>query len=248
MIDYRPIPILFSMGPIQIYSIAFTLFLAFFIGFLITTTEVKRKRLEFEELKKISILVILGALIGARLYYLVENISYYTTDLLEIFKIWKGGVSSYGGFIGGFILPFIYMKKYKLDIWSYSDAFVPGICIGIVLCRIGCFLNWCCYGIASNLPWAVNVGDFPRHPTQIYLAMNGLILFFIFNRLKIKYRPAGELFLLFVVMYNVLRFLIEFLRDEVRYVFNLTGAQLLSFIILLVTLTYLGIRKFNEKS
>ncbi|MFQ6082724.1 MAG: prolipoprotein diacylglyceryl transferase [Candidatus Aminicenantia bacterium] len=243
MINYHPIPVLFSVGPIEVYSGGLSFFLAFLIGFLLGVKEIRRKGLDIDDFKKMFFLIMLGAIIGARLFFVLENVKYFSIYPIDILKIWRGGTSSYGGFIGGFIIPFVYFKKFKLDFWSYADALVPSVCIGIFIKRIGCFLNWCCYGMASNLPWAVNVGDFPRHPTQIYLAMNGLILFFIFLWLRKMVRPSSTLFLLFVISYAGVRFLIEFLRDSERYILNLTMAQITSLVILFVALLYFNKRK-----
>ncbi|MCK4943086.1 MAG: prolipoprotein diacylglyceryl transferase [Candidatus Aminicenantes bacterium] len=225
MIEYNPIPIIFRLGQIEVHSIGFAFTLAFLLGFLLALKEVRRRELNPDDFKKMFFLIILGAIIGGRLFFVFENVKYFFDYPVEIFKVWKGGASSYGGFIGGFLLPFIYFKKNKLNFLSYADAVVPALCMGIFIKRIGCFLNWCCYGSASSLPWAINAGDFPRHPTQIYLALNGLILFFLFSKLKHKQKYSGWLLSWCLIVYGASRFLIEFLRDSERYLFNLTIAQ-----------------------
>ena len=243
MINYHPMPVLFTVGPVTVSSSGLSFFLAFLTGFLLGVKEVRRKGLDVDDFKKMFTLIAVGAIIGSRLFFVLEHVTYFSHYPLEMFKIWRGGASSYGGFIGGFVLPFIYFKKCKLDFWSYADALVPSICLGIVIVRIGCFLNWDDYGITTNLPWAVDAGDFPRHPTQIYLSLNGLILFFIFLQQRKRKRPPGTLFLLSVISYTPARFLIEFLRDSERYFLNLTAAQLLSLAIFFVTLLYFNKRK-----
>ena len=201
-----------------------------------------------ESLIKIFFSIIIGATIGAKFYYIIEHLNYYIKYPLAIFKFREIGNGSYGAFIGGFLFLIIYCNKKKLNKWKYLDAFAPSIGLVIFLCRVGCFLNWCCYGTNSNLPWAINAGDFPRHPTQIYLAINGLTLFLIFSKLKFKQRYSGWLFLLFVVYYNISRFFIEFIRDSERHLINLTGPQLTGFLLFLFAYLYFIHKgKQNEK-
>jgi len=239
MINYQPVKILFSVGGIEIRSYGVALVLAFIVGFFITKREVKRQGLDTNEFINMFVLIVLGAIIGARLFFVAEYIQHYSIQPSAILKTWKGGVSSYGGFIGAFLFTFIYTKLHKTDIWNYVDAIIPGVCAGVFITRIGCFLNWDDYGIANNLPWAVNAGDFPRHPTQLYLAINGLILFFVFFRSRIKHEDSIKHFLLFVISFNSIRFFIEFSRDEPRHFLNLTLAQITGFVIILITLFYL---------
>ena len=238
MIGYQPVKVLFSIGSVEIHSSGLAFFLAFFVGFLSGIKEVRRRKLDADVFKRIFSFVVIGSIIGARLFYVLENLDHFYAHPIDIFRLWTGGASSYGGFIGGFLLPYIYVKRIKLNIWGYGDAIVPGFCIAIVIKRIGCFLNWDDYGIESALPWAVNAGDFPRHPTQIYLALNGLILFFVFMLLRKRVKNSGTLFLLFVMSYSVLRFPIEFLREGERYFPGLTMAQISGLVIFLAAFFY----------
>ena len=237
MIDYTPHPVIFRLGPVTVHSVGLAFFLAFLFGFFLGVKEVRRRGLDVDEFKKLFLLIVVGVVIGARLFFVLENAGFFLNSPLEVFRLWKGGASSYGGFIGGFVLPYLYFRKRGLNFWAYVDAVVPAICMGIFFKRIGCFLNWCCYGIESQLPWAVDAGDFPRHPTQIYLALNGLMLFFVFSYLKKQKRYQGWLFLAGVIGFSFTRFFIEFLRDSPRYLLHLTVAQWSA--VVLVVLSFL---------
>jgi phosphatidylglycerol---prolipoprotein diacylglyceryl transferase len=160
------------------------------------------------------------------------------------FNVSEGGLASIGGIVGSTFFVFTYLKLQRMDVGRYMDALVPSLCLGIVLTRIGCFFNGCCYGIASNLPWAVNVGDFPRHPTQLYHSLSGLILFMVIWHLRKRERYAGNLFPVFLVLYGPIRFLIEFLRDSRRYLLDLTAAQLFILPLILMGMYFL----FKPKS
>jgi phosphatidylglycerol:prolipoprotein diacylglycerol transferase len=247
MINYEPVPILFRAGSIELRSYGLALIIAFLIGFVLARKEVQRKSLDIDTFINISLLITVGAFIGSRSLHVMEQMDYYRVNVSEILKIWKGGASSLGGFIGGVIFPLMYVKKREIHFWNYADAFVPSICIGIFITRIGCFLNWDDYGVASNLPWAVNAGDFPRHPTQLYLSANGLILFLGCYRMRIICKESGKLFLLCAVTYSSVRFFIEFLRDDFRYALNLTLAQLISIVIILTILVYFKLTRFAQE-
>lgn len=239
MIPFTPIKILFRVGGVEIYSWGFALFLSFAVGFFITLAECKRKRLDLFHMLIGAILVVVGAMVGARALYVIEHLGRYLVNPLEAFSVWQGGLSAIGGMLGAFLFAFLYGVVYKLPTWDYADAFVPSLCLGISITRIGCFLNWDDYGIASTLPWAVNAGDFARHPTQIYLALNGLILFFVFLRIRNNEALTGKLFPLFLVLYGSSRFFIEFLRDSERYVFQFTAAQLMIIPLILISIVFL---------
>lgn len=243
MINYQPVKILFDFGSLQIPSYGFALFSAFITGYILALREVKRRGLDVGEFNNLFILIVTGAVIGARIFFAVENLRYYLNSPMEIFKTWRGGVSSYGGFIGAFLFVFVYTKVRKINLWEYADAVVPSIALGIFITRIGCFLNWCDYGVACSLPWAVNAGDYPRHPTQGYLALNGLIHFLVFQQLKTRPLISGQLFLWFVISYNTARLAIEFTRDGPRYFTVLTSGQIAGLSMLLIGLVYLKKRK-----
>jgi prolipoprotein diacylglyceryl transferase len=227
MIAYEPIKVLFTVGGLEVHSYGFALSLAFVAGFFLSLAECRRRGLDAAQFMAASAMIIVGSVAGARAYYVLEHLGSFAAEPGRVFYIWHGGLSAAGGIVGGFLFFYAYARASRLDVWRYADVFVPGLCLGIALTRAGCFLNWDDYGLASGLPWAVNAGDFARHPTQIYLLLNGLLLFFVFLRLRKAKGLAGRLFPLFLLLYGPLRFLIEFLRDSERYALNLTATQLL---------------------
>ena len=246
MINYEPIGILFSIGNLHIRIYAIALVAAIIVGFALGKHEVRKTGLNLNDYLNISLFAIYGAIIGARLLFVIEYIHIFIKHPVEIIQMWKGGASSYGGFLGAFFFSILYAKKRKINLWQYADAMTTGICMGIFITRIGCLLNWDDYGIASNLPWAVNAGDFPRHPTQIYLAINGLILFFVFSRDRYRNLETGKKFLLFVLYYNAIRFFIEIIRDEPRFLLNLTMAQIIGLMLIVLSTILLRMIKSNS--
>ena len=214
--------------------------LAYIIGILIGWILSKRIFISDDGLKEkfddYITYIILGIIVGGRLgYVLLYNFGYYSNNLIEIFKIWQGGMSFHGGLIGIILVSIYFAKKNKHNVFKYLDIIAIVAPIGIFFGRIANFINSELYGFETSLPWAVKfikVDNLYRHPTQLYEAFfEGLILFLIF--------------------YSIFRFSIEFFRvpdEQLGYLFfSLTMGQIMSFIFLLVG-SYLVITKYNNKN
>ena len=185
--------------------------------------------------------VIIGLIIGGRLgYVLFYNLDYYLSNLLEIFKIWQGGMSFHGAVIGIIISTILFSKKNNEDVFRYLDLIALVSPIGIFFGRIANFINSELYGHETSVAWAVKfvqIDNLYRHPSQLYEAVfEGIILFLILiyfwskDYLKIQ----GKLSSLFLIFYSIFRFMIEYFRspdEQLGYlILNLTMGQLLSFL------------------
>lgn len=180
-------------------------------------------------------------------------------DCLASLKLWRGGLAYYGGFIFASAFGLYYARKYRLGMWKMADLAAPWIAMGLALTRLGCFLNGCCFGKPSTLPWAAHftnnrslaetqvhagyivegAATLPVHPTQIYLAALNLLTFFIlYLGLRGRKRFHGEVFAWLLICKGVFRSLIEIWRDDERGVLFgwLSTSQMLS-----VPLVALGI-------
>jgi len=138
----------------------------------------------------------------------------------------SGGVF-YGGLIGAIIAGFVLMRRWKLPWWKTADACAPGIALGNVLGRQGCFSAGCCWGKPTTLPWGVRFSelghdvtgvpiDAKLHPTQLYESFAMLIVFFFLLWLHKKKKFSGQVILTYAVIYATVRFMIEFVRDDPR--------------------------------
>ncbi len=227
MIMFEPVKVLFHAGGIPVYSYGFFLALSFLAGLIVALWQGGKRGLDPVHMVAVVGMIVLGSMAGSRAYYVLEHIREFAGRPAAVVHIGEGGLSAIGGFLGGGFGLIIYTWVMKLRTGDYLDACVPGLCLGIFITRIGCFLNWDDYGLASTLPWAVNAGDFARHPTQLYHSLYGLVLFVAFLRLGRNPRLRGRLFPLFLLVYGVGRFAVDFLRDEPRYLLELTATQLL---------------------
>ena len=202
--------------------------------------------------------LIVGLIIGGRLgYVLFYNFDFYLNNLIDIFKIWQGGMSFHGGVIGIIISSIMFAKKNSHNVFEYLDVVSFVAPIGIFFGRVANFINSELYGVETNVSWAVKfiqVDDKLRHPSQLYEALfEGLILFLIlmFFRNKSFAKKPGFISGLFLLIYSIFRFLIEFFRvpdEQLGYlVFNLTMGQVISLLFLIVGI-YLIFLKYEKKN
>ena len=184
--------------------------------------------------------LIIGVITGGRLgYVIIYNFNYYINNLLDIFKIWEGGMSFHGGLIGIILTSIIFAKKNNQNVFLYLDIVALVAPIGIFFGRLANFINSELYGTITNVSWAViftKVDDFPRHPSQLYEAlMEGLVLFLILIYFRNKFlNKPGIISSLFLIFYSIFRFFIEFYRvpdEQLGYVFlNLSMGQAISLV------------------
>ena len=187
--------------------------------------------------------LILGIIIGGRLGYVIfYNFNYYSNNLIEIFKIWEGGMSFHGGLIGIIVASFLFTKKSNQNLFKYLDIIALVSPIGIFFGRISNFINSELYGTETSVPWAVKfiqIDNLYRHPSQLYEAiLEGIILFLvlilIYSKKDYKIGTCSYAFLIF---YGIFRILSEFFREpdvQLGYLFgSLTMGMLLSALMIL---------------
>ncbi|MFA5073343.1 MAG: prolipoprotein diacylglyceryl transferase [Nitrospirota bacterium] len=196
--------------------------------------------------------LILGLVIGARVgYILFYDLSNYLNHPLEVFAVWHGGMSFHGGLIGTLFGGYWCCKKYRADFWRMADLVIVTAPIGLACGRLGNFINGELYGRITDVPWAMvfpSGGPFPRHPSQLYeFALEGVFLFIILWSLKNRKLAAGSLSALFLVLYGVFRFFVEFFREPDAHIGFIAGfltmGQLLCILTAFVGILLLFIRQ-----
>ncbi len=251
-------PILIKVGPVTIHTYGFFVSLGFFIGLLLAVKQAKKEGISHNKIIDLGFYILLSAILGSRLFFIILNSSHYIKNPLEIFKIWEGGLVFYGGVLLAIPIVILYIKKNSLGIWSTADLFAPSIAIGHALGRLGCFSAGCCYGkTAESLPWGVVFTDpnclaptnIPLHPTQLYESGGEFINFLILLILRKHKSFNGQLFMTYLLLYSVLRFTVEFFRGDVERGFisgNLSisqGISILMFSIAIIGMLVLKKRK-----
>ncbi len=237
--------------PVKYYSLIMlvAMLLGTFLSYSIAKTYYKDISLN-EFLDMLPITIICGIL-GARIYYVLMDWAYYSNHLIEIFEIYKGGLSIHGAILGGFLGGFCYIKKHKLNLWKYADIFAYGLLLGQIIGRFGNYFNIEAFGKPchySNLiclyipekyrPIQYLNNDF-FHPTFLYEAFFNLIilliLFFVIR--KLTKNTDGVIFISYLGLYSLGRFFIEGLRvDSVLNIGSIHIAQIVSFVLVIFSL------------
>lgn len=222
-------PVLFEIFGWPIHSYGIMLALAFLIGVIGVGRAARKLGIKFDSIIDLGIWVLVGAVLGARLAYVITEYQYYLNAPLEMIKLNSGGLAFHGGLIGGFLAGYWFVTRQRLHPWKLADLAAPYIALGYAIVRIGCLLNGCCYGKLAAAPWGFACSALDsqlRYPTQIYAMLGSLILFAVLWRLRQHRHFAGWLFLLYIGLYSVLRFIIEFFREGPQVFPWLSLAQL----------------------
>jgi phosphatidylglycerol:prolipoprotein diacylglycerol transferase len=213
-------PILIDLGPIRLSWYGLMYVFGFVASYLLVRYQMKRKDfgLSKPEVEDLYFYLIIGLIVGARLgYVLFYDLKMYLADPLEAFAIWHGGMSFHGGLIGVLVVGIVFCWKRKKSFWKIADLFIVTAPIGLGLGRIGNFINGELYGRVTQVPWAMifpKGSPLPRHPSQLYeSALEGWVLFSILWLVKDKNLPSGGLLALFLTLYGVFRFFVEFFRE-----------------------------------
>jgi len=251
-------PILVRFGPLTIHTYGVLVAAGFLLGLALAVKQAKKEGIPQERIIDIGFYVLVAAIIGSRLLFVAVNAGHYLKHPLDIFKIWEGGLVFYGGLILAIPSALWYIRKHNLDAWRITDIFAPSLAIGHAVGRIGCFAAGCCYGRLSELPWAVTFHDpeclattgIPLHPTQLYESAGELLNFLILITLRRYQSFKGQLFWTYILLYSLLRFVVEFFRgDEARgYLFGgISVSQGISVIMGVVAISVIAGRLLNKK-
>ncbi|UCH35359.1 MAG: prolipoprotein diacylglyceryl transferase [Armatimonadota bacterium] len=209
-------PVFFNLGPLSVRAYGVMLVIAFVVGIAWALREAGRRELPPERMIDAGLAALVGGLIGSRVLYVILDPYLGWRDLPFI---WRGGLSFHGGLVGGILLVALYGVAVRVSPALIFDTGAPSMALGYAVARIGCFLNGCCYGGPTHLPWAARFRDPttaeltpPSHPAQLYAVLGGLATFAILLWLRGRARVHGQLFIAYIGLYGVLRFTVEFWR------------------------------------
>jgi phosphatidylglycerol:prolipoprotein diacylglycerol transferase len=178
-------PVLFKIGKWPIYTYGLFIAIGTIVAILFVGREAKKLGQDHEQIMDLCIYLLIAAIVGSRLFYIFSNPKLFLSDPLEIFRIWNGGLVFYGGFVIALVTAILYLKRKKLSLFLTADIMAPPLALGHFFGRLGCLFAGCCYGKATDLPWAITFTNteslaplgVPLHPTQLYAAINNLLIF-----------------------------------------------------------------------
>jgi phosphatidylglycerol:prolipoprotein diacylglycerol transferase len=255
-------PELIRIGSFPINTYGVFLAIAFLSAIFVTVKLAERDGLPRERIYDLSLWMLLASLVGSKFLMLFTEPEYRDAplQLLSLDFLRSGGVF-YGGLLGAILAGYLLMKRYKLPWWKTADACAPGIALGNFFGRQGCFAAGCCWGEPTTLPWGVKFSELGHqitgvpidahlHPTQLYESFAMLLVFVFLLYLHKRRRFPGQVILAYALLYSIIRFAIEFVRDDPRGdilgLTSLTGlstSQLISIVIGITALILLIVRR-----
>lgn len=232
--------IAFSIFGIPIYKYAVCIVLGIIVALILCSVHKEKFEIDFDFILENTILGITFGIIGARLYYVLFNLDYYIENLEEIFNFRSGGLAIFGGLIFGGIAILINCKIHKKDVLNFFDCIVPYVAIAQCIGRFGNFFNNEAYGYEtiSILRMGINTvnGYIEVHPTFLYESISTFIIAIILINMKRKRKYKGQILLLYCTLYGFARSIIEDFRQDSLMLFNMRVSQILSMIILSLSL------------
>lgn len=253
-------PVLLDLGPATVYTYGVLLAAAYLLGLKLAMVRARARGLDQTRVLDLGIYIIISALVGAKLLMVIVDFRSFVANPSELITLARSGGVFYGGLITAVIVALWYIRRIGLPLWTTCDVFAPGIALGHVIGRMGCFFAGCCWGRPTTVPWAItftdqyaatNVGtplNVPLHPTQLYEAGAEGIILALLLATEHKGRPyPGRTFWLYMLLYAVTRFVIEFYRDDPRgAVLMFSTSQFISLVLAplaIVMLVVLGRRE-----
>ena len=243
-------PIIFQIGPMSIRWYGVLIMAGVILGLFLAGREAKRQAVSIEFIYNLFFYLLISAIVGARLYYVIFSWDLYRDNMREIFVFWHGGLAIHGAVIGGIVTGLIYTRLKGFSFWLAADICAPSLILGQAIGRWGNFFNQEAFGRPTNLPWGIFIGKAHRplqylqqthfHPTFLYESLWDFCVFLFL--LWVRRRKAivrGDVFLAYLLLYSLGRFWIEGLRMDSLMFAGFRVAQIASLLLILFASTTL---------
>ena len=235
-------PIICKIGPVTLFSYGLMLAVAFFVSSTLACREAKKQNYNPDDIFNLLFTAFISGIIGARIFYVFDNLVYYLKNPLEIIMLQNGGLAWFGGLMLGVASVLIFLKIKKLPFYKTFDLIAPFAALGQAIGRIGCLLNGCCYGKESNFGIYFPVHNDILIPTQAYSSLLLIMIFIALRFMQSRPHKAGQILYSYLLLYSIKRFFIEFFRADNGIVFaGLTLFQVLSIAVFFIAVINLAL-------
>ena len=259
--QYIPNPYLLEIGFLKIRWYGFLMVVGGLLGYWLILKLAKRKEMEPGIFEDLLLYFPVGAIIGARIYYVIYAWDFYQNNFWDIFKIWEGGLAVHGIMIGGFVATYLYCRKKKLSFFAIADVAVMGLAAAQMIGRAGNYFNQEIFGKPTELAWGIPIAIANRpvgyesfeffHPVFLYECLGSLLiagLLFFINWKKLNWK-TGNVFAIYLILYSIMRFCLEFLRiDYSPAVFGVRWPMIMSVMIFICAIGVLLWRNLKKNN
>ena len=252
--------VLLDLGFIKVYYYSIFILLGVLAGIIMVWFEIRKDKINKDEIIDIFFYTIIFAFLGARIYYVLFNLSYYLSNPLEILCVWHGGLAIHGGILGAFLYLLFYSKKNNINILKLLDILVIGLIAGQIIGRWGNFFNSEAYGSITSLEYlrslyipefiinGMNINGVYYLPTFFFESVWNFVGFIILILIRKFYKKlrVGQLMGFYLMWYSFIRFIIEGMRLDSLMLGSIRVAQLVSFILFFVGVYFVFFNKFKS--
>ncbi|MBI3793599.1 MAG: prolipoprotein diacylglyceryl transferase [Nitrospinae bacterium] len=218
-------PVLFNIGPLTLHTYGLLVATGLFTGVYLSALRAGKEGYNRDVVLDLGFYIVLAAIIGSRLLYVIVEYKTYLDSPLRVFKIWEGGLVFFGGVLGAIPVAVWFLRKHKIPFWPMADIFAPYVALAHGIGRLGCLAAGCCYGRPTTSWLGVTFTsdqaiarplNTPLLPTQLFDSVNEITIFLILLVARNHKRFDGQLILLWLMLYSVGRFIVEIYRGDPR--------------------------------
>lgn len=218
------LPVLFKIGPVTLHTYGLMAALGLFLGVYFSSRRAAVEGMDPDVVADLGFYLVLAAIVGSRLLYVVVEYPMFIAEPLRVFKLWEGGLVFFGGVAACVPVGWWFVVKHKLDFWKTADVFAPYLALAHAVGRLGCLAAGCCYGrptdawfgIVFTDPLAIAPHNVALYPTQLFDSFNEFAIFLILLAVRPRKKFSGQLFLMWVALYSLGRFVVEHFRGDPR--------------------------------
>jgi len=263
---FQPQAILLSLGTINIYWYGLFIVLGMLAALFVSLKLARYYNIPSDTVFDLAIWLIIGGLVGARLYDVGLNLPYYLDSPGKILAVWQGGLAIHGGIIAGLIIIWLYSRRKKINFWKLSALIAPGLALAQAIGRWGNYFNQEIFGRPTSSIWGIPIAWANRplsyqnydyfQPTFLYESLGCLLICGVLLALNAHFIRRNRLYsglyvwsvALYMILYSILRFFLEFIRlDWTPYFLGLRWPQIISLIIIFLSFGMLIGRRFTVK-